>query len=116
MLRVWKGGSPSPYGPYTHSANQKYTTDLKGKSVTVEDAQAPTGLRILSGNPGDKLTAPVEVYLSTDGTDFGTSPVATITTDHVTDDGDVRTHEMLFANPDGAKYVKLLFADNSPGG
>lgn len=33
MLRVWKGGSPSPYGPYTHSANQKYTTDLKGKSV-----------------------------------------------------------------------------------
>lgn len=97
-------------------ANVNNTTDLKGKSITVEYAQAPTGLRILSGNPGDKLTAPVEVYLSTDGTNFGTSPVATITTDQVTGDGDVRTHEVLFANADGAKYVKLLFADNSPGG
>lgn len=97
-------------------ANINNTTDLKGKSVTVEYAQAPTGLRILSGNPGDKLTAPVEVYLSTDGTTFDTVPAATITTSQVTEDGDVRTHEVLFANPNGAKYVKLLFADNSPGG
>lgn len=97
-------------------ANVSNTTDLQGKSITVEYAQAPTGLRILSGSNGDKLTAPVAVYLSTDGTTFGTSPVATLTSDQITKDGDVRTHEVLFANPDGAKYVKLLFTDNSPGG
>lgn len=97
-------------------ANVSNTTDLKGKSITVEYAQAPTGLRILSGNNGDKLAAPVEVYLSTDGTSFGTTPVATIGSQQITDDGNTRTHQVAFANPDGARYVKLLFADNSPFG
>ena len=92
------------------------TTDLKGKSVTVKYDKAPTGLRILSGNPGDKLTAPVDVYLSTDGTNWSKSPVATISANQIAEDGEIRVHEVLFANEGGACYVKLLFTDNSPSG
>ncbi len=92
------------------------TTDLKGKSVTVKYDKAPVGLRILSGNPGDKLTAPVDVYLSTDGSSWSESPVASITADQIREDGEIRVHEVLFANEGGACYVKLLFADNSPAG
>lgn len=94
-------------------ANINNTTDLQGKSVTVEFEKAMDGLKIVSGNNGDKLTVDVDVYLSTDGEAWGDSPAAVITEDSITDDGSTRTNQIVFENPEGAKFVKLVFKENS---
>lgn len=94
-------------------ANINNTTDLQGKAVIVEYEKAMDGLKIVSGNNGDKLTVAVDVYLSTDGQSWGDVPAAAITSDNITDDGTTRTHQVVFENPDGAKFVKLVFKENS---
>ena len=95
-------------------ANINNTQDLMDKTITVRYAQAPTGLRILSGNPSDKLTAPVEILLSEDGVNF--TPAQMLTAGFIAQDDSVRTHEIAFANPQGCCYVKLRFAADSPDG